>query len=174
MSNAICCCSRPISSSRACAASRAAVVAAVGFGQLEAQPSEHRPRLRPRARAAAVSRSRASASRARADSIASPSSAVAPRELHLLPAPQLVAQPPVAPRLRGLPLQRAALLLHLEDDVVDARQVLLRRFELQLGGAAARLVLGDARGLFDQLAPIGRARAEDLPDLALLDDRRRP
>ena len=62
--------------------------------------------------------------------------AIAAREQHLLPAPQLVAQPLVAARLGRLPLQRAALLLDLEDDVVDARQVLLRRFELQLGGRA--------------------------------------
>ena len=96
---------------------------------------------------------------------------VALRELHLLPAPQLLAQPLVAPRLRRLPLQRAALLLDLEDDVVDAREVLLRRFELQLRGAAAALVLGDAGRLFDQLPPVGRPRAEDLADLPLLDDR---
>ena len=50
------------------------------------------------------------------------------------------------------------------------RQVLLRRFELQLGLPATRLELGDARRLLDQLAPIGRLRAEDLTDLALLDD----
>jgi hypothetical protein len=49
---------------------------------------------------------------------------------HLLPAAQLVAQPLVAPGLRGLPLQRAALFLDLEDDVVDAREVLPRRVEL--------------------------------------------
>src|SRR6185437_10418450 len=77
--------------------------------------------------------------------------AVLPREQHLFPAAQLVAQPLVAPRLPGLALQRAALLLDLEDDVVDAGEILLRRFELQLGGAAARLVLGDAGGFLDQL-----------------------
>src|SRR6185295_3685740 len=92
-------------------------------------------------------------------------------EQHLLPVPQLVAQPPVAPRLAGLPLQRAALLLDLENDVVDAGEVLLRRLELQFRGAAARLVLRDAGGLLDQLAAVGRPRAEDHPDLALLDDR---
>src|SRR5204862_2277548 len=91
-------------------------------------------------------------------------------ELHLLPAPQLVAQPLVAPRLRRLPLQRAALLLDLEDDVVHAREVLLRGLELQLRGAAARLVLGDAGRFLDQLPPIGRPRTEDLANLALLDD----
>ena len=38
-------------------------------------------------------------------------------------------------------------------------------------GAAARLVLRDAGRLFDQLPAIGRPRAENQPDLALLDDR---
>ena len=93
------------------------------------------------------------------------------RELHLLPAAQLLAQPLVAPRARRLALQRAALLLDFEDDVVDARQVLLRGLELELGRAAARLVLRDARRFFDQRAPLGRPRRQDLPDLALLDDR---
>ncbi len=97
--------------------------------------------------------------------------AVPPREQHLLPPTQLFAQPLVAARLRRLPLQGAALLLDLEHDVVDAGEVLLRRLELQLRGAPTRLVFRDARGLFDQLTTIGRARAEDHPDLALLDDR---
>ena len=117
----------------------------VGLGQLETQPLERRSRPRPGAPPPPASRARASASRPRVASIASPSSAVALRELHLLPAAQLLAQPLVAPRLRRLPLQRAALLLDLEDDVVDAGQVLLRRLELQLRGAAPRLVLRDRR-----------------------------
>ena len=97
--------------------------------------------------------------------------AVAPREQHLLPPTQLFAQPLVAARLRRLALERTALLFDLEDDVVDAGEVLLRRLELQLRGAAAGLVLRDARGLLDQLTTIRRPRAEDHPDLALLDDR---
>src|SRR5688572_27389807 len=36
---------------------------------------------------------------------------------------------------------------------------------------AARLVFRNARGLFDQLAAIGRSRAENHADLALLDNR---
>ena len=104
-------------------------------------------------------------------SIDAESSRYRPREEHLLPAAQLVAQPLIPARLRGLALQRAALLLDLEDDVVDAREVLLGGIELQLGGPAARLVLGDARGLLDQLPAVGGTRAEDQPDLALLDDR---
>ena len=127
------------------------------FGQLDAQRVASSLPTSARRAAAAASCSRVSARRARADSITSASAAVAAREEHLLPAPHLVAQPRVAPRLGRLPLERAALLLDLEDDVVDAREVLLRRFELELGGAAARLVFGDARGFFDQLAPIGRA-----------------
>src|SRR6186713_671793 len=77
----------------------------------------------------------------------------------------------MAPRLCGLPLQAAALLVHFEDDVVDAREVLLRRFELQLRRAAAGAVLGDPRRFLDQLTPVGRSRGQDHPDLALLDDR---
>ena len=170
LSNAICCCSRPISSSLRVRRFARGGRRRVGLGQLEPQPLERRLELGQRARPPPSRAPARPSSRARAASIASPSSAVALRELHLLPAPQLLAQPPVAARLRRLPLQRAALLLDLEDDVVDAREVLLRRFELQLRGAAAALVLRDAGRLFDQLPPIGRAGAQNLADLALLDD----
>ena len=131
--------------------------ARLGLDQLDAQPSEIR--LRPRRRAPPPpTRARAPRPAApRADSIVSASWRYFAREQHLLPAPQLVAQPLVAARLRRLALQRAALLLHLEDDVVDAREVLLRGLELQLRRAAARLVLRDAGGFLDQLTPIGRA-----------------
>ena len=111
--------------------------AVVGFGLLDAQAAQIRfdfgePRAprRPRARARRPAA-------CRAVSIAVRQLAIAPREQHLLPAPQLVAQPLVAPRLGCLALQRATLLLDLEDDVVDAREVLLRGFELQLGGRGA-------------------------------------
>ncbi len=90
--------------------------------------------------------------------------------MDLFPPAQLFTQPLVTPRARGLALQGTALFLDFENDVVDARQVLLRGFQLQLGGSAARLVFGDAGGFFDQRAPLGRARRQDLPDLALLDD----
>src|SRR5690606_36332291 len=95
---------------------------------------------------------------------------VAPRDLHLLPLPQLFAELPVPPRTRRLALQRVPLLLDLVDHVVDAREVLLRRLELQLGRPTSRLGLRDAGGFLDKRAPLGRTRRKDLPDLSLLDD----
>ncbi len=92
------------------------------------------------------------------------------REQDLFPSPQLVAQPLVAARLRRLPLQRPALLLDLEHDVVDAREVLAGGLQLELGRAAARLVLRDPGRLLEQLPAIRRPRAENHSDLALLDD----
>src|SRR5690606_38565459 len=77
---------------------------------------------------------------------------------------------PVPASPRGLPLERAALLLELEDDVVDAREVLLCGLELQLRLTPAHLVLGDARRLLDQLPPLGGLGRENLADLSLLDD----
>ena len=96
--------------------------------------------------------------------------AIPSREEHFLPAAQLVAETLVPAGLRRLPFQGAPLLLDLEDDVVDAREVLLRGLELQLGRPPARLVFGDAGRFLDQLPPIRRARTQDQPDLALLDD----
>ena len=92
------------------------------------------------------------------------------REEHLLPAPQFVAQLLVALGLASLALQRAALLLHFEDDVVDAGEVLLRGIELQFRRAAAGFVLRDTGRFLDELTAVGRTRAEDEADLPLLDD----
>ncbi len=89
---------------------------------------------------------------------------------HPLEALHLLTHGPIAPRLAGLALQTLELLLHLVDDVVDAKEVLLGCLELEGGLAAARLVLGDPGGLFDERPPIGRLRREDLADLPLLDD----
>ncbi|OFW51696.1 MAG: hypothetical protein A3G77_12505 [Acidobacteria bacterium RIFCSPLOWO2_12_FULL_68_19] len=143
--------------------------AAVRFRLLDAQARQARLELRHprRSRGLPLARLRQPGAR-RLDR--SRQLAAAPRQQHLLPPPQLVAQAPVALRLGGLPLQRTALLLHLEDDVVDAREVLLGRLQLQLGGAAPRPVLGDAGGLLNELPPIDRPRAEDQTDLSLLDD----
>ncbi len=156
--SAICCCSRPISSSRACAASRAAVARTVGLRQLDAKPFEvastlgepcgrRRFTLRGR-RSASVARGRfdglrAARGTARANCTFSQRRSSSRSRLYR----------------RALAAWRfsvAALFLDLEDDVVDARQVLLRRLELQLRRAAPALVLGDAGRLFDQLPPIGR------------------
>ena len=100
-----------------------------------------------------------------------PERQAAPREVDLLPAPQLLAQASVAPCPGRLPLERPALLLDLEDDVVDAGQVLLRRLELELGRPPPRLVLGDAGRLLEQLPALGRARPQYLTDTPLLDYR---
>src|SRR4029453_12188635 len=51
-------------------------------------------------------------------------------EQHLFPAPELVPEPLVSPRLRRLTFQRPTLFLHFEDDVVNAGKVLLRRLQL--------------------------------------------
>ncbi len=93
------------------------------------------------------------------------------REQHFFPAPQLVAQTLMPARLACLALQRSPLFFDFEHDVVDAREVQLGRFKLQFRGAAPRLVFRDAGGFFDELAPVGRPRAQDQTDLALLDDR---
>ncbi|MGC4085664.1 MAG: hypothetical protein QM736_26945 [Vicinamibacterales bacterium] len=71
-------------------------------------------------------------------------------EQHLFPAAHLVAELLVAARLTGLSFEGAALLLDFEDDVVDTREVLLRRVELQFSRAPAGFVLGDARGFLDR------------------------
>jgi len=144
--------------------------AGVGFRNLDAHPAERTLELRHTRSGGRLTFPHLAQPRARAvnrgGELAVPSG-----EEHLLPAAQLVAQALIPARFRRLALQRAALFLHLEDDVVDAREVLLGRIELQLGGPAARLVLGDARRLLDQLPAVGWARAEDQPDLSLLDDR---
>ncbi len=96
---------------------------------------------------------------------------MAARKLHLFPFPQFFAQVLVAARTRRLTLQRPALLLHLENDVVDARDILFGRLELQLRGTPPGLVFRDAGGFLDEHPPFGRPRRQNLPDLALLDDR---
>ena len=92
-------------------------------------------------------------------------------DLHLLPAAQVLAQLTVAPGLGRLPLERVPLAVELEDDVVDAREILAGRFDLQFGGAAAALELRYARRFLQELPPLHRARPQHLTDLALLDDR---
>ena len=146
-----------------------AVGLAFGLGQLDAHALEIALDLgQARRRDLLALADRGERFARRADGLGQP--LVALREEQLLPPAQLAAQPLVAAGLAGLPLERGALALELVDEIVDAGEVLLRRFELELGLAAARLELGDAGRFLDQLPAIGRLRAEDLADLALLDD----
>ena len=94
-------------------------------------------------------------------------------ELNLLPPAQFLPQPLVAPRPRRLALKRPTLLLHFENDVVDARQVLARRLEFQLRGAASRLYLVTpaassinvccSAGRDDRISPIFPCRSRHTP-----------
>ena len=130
--------------------------ATVGLGEFEPQPFEGRIEFRDVRGGRSFTRAGIGQAHARRlDGLAK--RPVALGELDLLPAAQLFAQPPVAAGLGRLAFERAALLLHLENDVVDTREVLLRGLELQLRGAPAALVLRDPGRFLDQLAPIGRA-----------------
>ena len=133
--NSCCCCRRLMSSSRACASSRIRAARLSASACSMRRRAEVRFHLRDAGRRRRLALARLGQPRPRRlDALRQ--LAVPAREQHLLPAPQLLAQPLVAARLRRLALQRAALLLDLEDDVVDAGEVLLRRLELQLGGRA--------------------------------------
>ena len=85
-------------------------------------------------------------------------------------AAQLLMKFAVAPRLRGLALQRVHLLRDFFQNVGDARQVLPRRFQLGLRQALAGFEFGNAGGFFQNQAPVRRFRTEDLADAPLLDD----
>ena len=82
----------------------------------------------------------------------------------------LVANFRISPRLRRLPLQRPKLLLHLDDDVVHARQVYFRRFQLRFRQPFLGLEFRHARGFFDDRAPLHRLGGKDQPDAPLFDD----
>ena len=55
-------------------------------------------------------------------------------------------------------------------DVEHARKILPRAFQLRLGQTLLGLVFSDARGFFDDRAPVGRLVRKNLADAALLDD----
>ena len=168
-SNCSCCCRRSVSSCCWCAASRAAVACASAASRPPRVASRrrlqggHRDRRLVLAAAGVVE-----PCTGRRDGLLE--GVIPPREQDLLPATQLLAQATVLPRLGRLPLQRVPLLFELVDDVVDADEILLGRVELQFGGPPARLVLRHPRRFLDELPPIGRFGAQDLADLALLDD----
>jgi hypothetical protein len=124
-----------MSSSRPCASSRIADARLSGLGLRQAQTSElgfdfGQPRGGRRFALTCQTERGARAFDARRQL------AILAREEHFLPSTILVAQTLVAACLRRLPLERAALLFDFEDDVVDANQILLRGFELQLGRPA--------------------------------------
>ena len=85
-------------------------------------------------------------------------------------AAHLLAQFGVAPRLRSLALERGELLFDFDENVVDARKIDFRGFELRFREAPLRLVHRDSGGFFDDGAAVHRLRIENLADAALLDD----
>ena len=70
-------------------------------------------------------------------------------------------------RLPGLALEARQLRLQLPDHVVEPRQILLRRLELELGLVPARVQAGDAGGFFEDEPARLRLGVDDLGDLAL-------
>ncbi len=73
--------------------------------------------------------------------------------------------------LRGLPLQGRKLLLDLDVDVIDAGKIDFGGFEFGLREAPLGFEFRDSCGFFDDGAPVGRFRTENLANAALLDDR---
>ncbi len=84
---------------------------------------------------------------------------------------QLVHQLLVTPRLARLPLQRAYLTLHLADQVLKPRQVLLRVIQLAQCLLLLLFKLGDARRLLEDHPPLLRRAVDDARDLPLRHDR---
>ena len=80
----------------------------------------------------------------------------------------LLAEAAVLQRLLGLGLEGIVAALDLGEDAADLAHVLLGLLELELGLAGAHLVLGDARGLLEEVAAVLGLGGEDLVDLALL------
>ena len=84
---------------------------------------------------------------------------------------QLLREARVRARLAGLPFERPDLLFDLLDDVVEPREVRLRRREALDGLLAAALVLGDAGRLLEEAPSVGGVLREDVLDHRELDDR---
>src|SRR2546423_14284820 len=70
-----------------------------------------------------------------------------------------------------LALQRPEARPGLARNVERTIEVVLRSLELQFGTPSPLSVLAEARCLFDQQAPLGRARVDDLLDPPLADHR---
>ncbi len=82
-------------------------------------------------------------------------------------AAHLVANLGVAASLTGLALQRAELFFDFDDDVVDAREIDFRGFQLGFGQTFFGLELGDAGSFFDDGAALHGFGGEDQTDAAL-------
>ena len=85
--------------------------------------------------------------------------------------PQILENRLVAARLGGLTLQRADLAFDFLDDVLHANQVRLGVFQFAEGFLLLGLEFCNAGSLFKNRAPVLRAVAQDLVDLALFHDR---
>ena len=96
----------------------------------------------------------------------------APVEKRGLGAPDAIAQIPVAGGLARLALEPAMLLLERADDVFQPVEIGLRSAQPQLRLVAAGVQPGDAGGLFEHPAPLGRLGADQIADLSLVHDRR--
>src|SRR5262249_10176697 len=70
--------------------------------------------------------------------------------------PHFILQPLAAARLCGLALQAVHLAFYFADDVVQASEVLLCRFQLQFGGAASGFKTGYSGGFLYQASPVQR------------------
>ena len=70
-----------------------------------------------------------------------------------------------------LSFQSNNLSLHLSDDVLNSKKVLLRGLHLHQGKPLSLLVFGDARGLFDQKTPVLWIGADEMFHPSLLDNR---
>ena len=79
----------------------------------------------------------------------------------------------VAPRLPGLALQALDLRVELAQDVVEARQIALRRLEAQLRLVAAAVQAGDAGRILQDAAALLGLGIDELADLPLPHQRRR-
>ena len=85
----------------------------------------------------------------------------------------LAGQLLVAARLARLALQALDLRLELAQDVVEAREVVIRRPEAQLGLVPAAVQAGDARRVLQDAPALLGLGVDDLANLALAHQRRR-
>src|SRR6266700_7490748 len=80
---------------------------------------------------------------------------------------EVVVQRLVTPRFARLPLQRTDLAFYFLNDVADAQEICLGRFQLAQRLAFLRLVLCDSCRFFKNYASIFGARVQDYIDIAL-------